>query len=201
MTKLNIVNPRHIAYAGSIGNFSIRESGHEAGDLWLTPVEWVERVRKILGSIDLDPFSSEGANERVRANRYYSAEDSAFFHEWNAISVYMNPPYSRGICRKAISKFLFEFKAGHFRTGIILCNNMTDTEWFHDLAKNATRRCDLRGRIAFDTHDNKRQAGNTRGQIFFLFCQPNSHNAIGRFDAIMPEKGLVYVPPVKGVAE
>lgn len=193
LREVNIVNPSHVAYTGSL-----RSSGDESGDAWFTPPEIVQVIKKILDGIDLDPFSSEEANQTVKARRIFTLEDSAFEQKsWRAKTIFMNPPYSRGLCQKAIGRLLHEFNNKAFSAAIILVNNMTDTAWFHDLANHSQRRCDLRGRISFVTKDNKRVSGNTRGQtIFLLGCHKR---VIARFDAVMPDRGLVYGPPAKGV--
>lgn len=190
MNTLNIVNPKHIAYTGSL-----RSSGDESGDAWFTPEIVIDLARRILNGIDLDPFSSDDANLIVRANKYFTKEDNALLHSWHSKSVFMNPPYSRGLCSKAVEKFLYEFRAKHFRRAIVLVNNMTDTQWFHDLAKEANRRCDFKGRIAFVTADNKRISGNTRGQTFFLFSHRNDQYVTKRFDKYMAQEGLIYERP------
>jgi hypothetical protein len=39
---------------------------------WYTPAEFVEAARAVLGEFDLDPASSERAQQTVKARRYYS---------------------------------------------------------------------------------------------------------------------------------
>lgn len=53
----------------------------------------VEAYRALVGSIDLDPFSCEKANETVRAERYFSAEDgrNGFTEDWVG-NIFCNPP-------------------------------------------------------------------------------------------------------------
>ena len=172
----SITNPRHIAYVGSL-----RSSGDETGDQWITPPAIIELVRRVLGKIELDPFSSATANAHIRAQRYFTSHNSAFVQpDWCASTIYMNPPYSRGVCQKATARFIDEFNKKSFRAGVVLVNNMTDTVWFHDLWAHATRACFFKGRLSFMTADNKRESGNTRGQTLFLFePQPQtSHQSL-----------------------
>jgi hypothetical protein len=193
---LNLVNPKHVGYTGSL-----RPSGDESGDAWFTPSEIIELARFILNGIDLDPFSSDEANLGVGAKRIFSLQNSAFDQQrWTARTIFMNPPYSRGLCAKAVRRLLHEFNAKSFRCALVLVNNMTDTTWFHDLANKAQRRCDFRGRISFVTTDNKRISGNTRGQSFFLLSR-NHKQAVNRFDARMPEHGLVYGSAMRSVSD
>lgn len=186
LKELNIVEPSHVGYVGSL-----RQSGDEAGDNWFTPRDIVDLARKILNGIDLDPFSCEEANLIIGAKRIFTKEDSAFQNEWKARSVFINPPYSRGICQRAISKLIHEFRIRSFTRAVVLVNNMTDVGWFHQIIRVASRRCDFKGRISFITSDNKRISGNTRGQSFFLLSN-NDSLCLERFDCLMPRHGAVY---------
>lgn len=43
-------------------------------DLYYTPLEYIVLVRRVLGEIDLDPFSSEEAQRTVQAKQYFTAQ-------------------------------------------------------------------------------------------------------------------------------
>src|SRR6266567_8413556 len=62
-------------------------------DEWFTPVEIIEAVRDVLGTIDLDPASCDEAQETVQATRYFTAENDGLKQEW-AGRVWLNPPFS-----------------------------------------------------------------------------------------------------------
>ena len=59
---------------------------------WYTPAPIVEAARRVLGGIDLDPASSDVANQIVRAARYFTADDDGLRQAWTARSVFVNPP-------------------------------------------------------------------------------------------------------------
>ncbi len=59
---------------------------------WCTPPDLLDRIRSCLGTIDLDPFSSEVANKTVQANRFFTAEQDGFAQPWNAETLCINPP-------------------------------------------------------------------------------------------------------------
>jgi len=40
-----------------------------------TPPDVIELVHRVLGRIDLDPFSSDEANKTVQADSYWTADD------------------------------------------------------------------------------------------------------------------------------
>ena len=161
----NVANAKHLGYVGST-------PGTRKPNDWYTPNKYVSSVRKVLKTIDLDPFSSPAANQIVKAARFYTEEDDAFTKNWDASTVWMNPPYSGGLVAKAVNKFLDELEKKSFPTGIILVNNATETKWFQRALGVATSVCFTDHRISFWTSDQKRVSGNTRGQTFFFFGPP-----------------------------
>lgn len=63
-----------LAYIGAKpGSINTRDS-----DSWYTPNLYTDMARKVLGTIDLDPFSSSLANEYVKAKRYFDTDSDAF---------------------------------------------------------------------------------------------------------------------------
>jgi hypothetical protein len=60
----------------------------------LTPESFVEKVRRVLGYIALDPASSPEANARVKANQFFSREDDGFSKVWWG-PLFLSPPGGR----------------------------------------------------------------------------------------------------------
>ena len=61
---------------------------------WGTPIDIIERARRVMGSIDLDPCSSNAFNEVVRADKIYSLDDrgeDGLKLPWTG-NVFVNPP-------------------------------------------------------------------------------------------------------------
>lgn len=144
--------------------------GARDSDSWYTPDLYLDSARKVLKGFDFDPFSSASANERVGAAAFYTEDDDALATEWPKVrSVWMNPPYSSGMCGKAVTAFLEEYQRGRFDTGIVLVNNATDTLWWDDLMRLADAVCFTDHRISFWNVDGKASSGNTRGQAFIYF--------------------------------
>lgn len=62
-------------------------------DEWLTPLPILDLVREVLGDLDLDPASSEQANERVGARDYFTCDSDGLSSVWpDAGTVYLSPP-------------------------------------------------------------------------------------------------------------
>lgn len=134
---------------------------------WYTPAEYVERVRRVLGEIDLDPASSESAQETVKAGSYFTQDVDGLGAEWDG-RVFLNPPYAQPHVANFVGKLVDEYQAGRVSAAILLTHNYTDTTWFHEAASAASVICFTRGRIRFESLDG-RLAAPTQGQAFFYF--------------------------------
>lgn len=99
---------------------------------WYTPVEYVDAARRVMGGIDLDPASCVAANEVVKADRIFTAEDDGLAKEWHG-RVFMNPPYGREGSPFFVAKLLAEFVAGRVEAAILLCAARLETQWFQPL--------------------------------------------------------------------
>ena len=119
---------------------------------WYTPAVYVEAARKAMGSIDLDPASSNMANEIVKAARYCTAETDGLSYEWGG-NIWMNPPYSSDLVSKFISKLVDE--CDNYEQAVVLVNNATETEWFRRLISIASAVCFPYGRIRYYSPNGK----------------------------------------------
>jgi phage N-6-adenine-methyltransferase len=135
---------------------------------WYTPAKYVEAARAVLGTINLDPASSEIANRTVRAERFYTTEDDGLAQPWHG-NVWMNPPYAQPLIAHFMAKLVDEAEKGTIRQAIALTHNHTDTAWFQSTAPAADAVCFTRGRIAFLNPDSSIGASPTQGQAFFYF--------------------------------
>lgn len=111
---------------------------------WYTPAEFIEAARRTMGTIDLDPASSEIANQTVKAANFFTAEDDGLNHIWEG-NIWLNPPYSSGLIEKFADKLIHS----DYRQAIVLVNNATDTEWFSRLAELADAVVFPKGRVKF----------------------------------------------------
>jgi ParB-like chromosome segregation protein Spo0J len=136
---------------------------------WYTPPDLIERARRVMGGIDLDPASSLVANRTVKAEKIYTAENSGLDLPWYAKSVWMNPPYSSEWIGKFATKIVEEVKAGRVKQAITLTNNATDTGWFAEMANAATGMCTLRGRVRFMDPQGNPSGAPLQGQVLLYF--------------------------------
>lgn len=129
---------------------------------WYTPIEYIEAARNVMGSIDLDPATSEQAQAAIQAGYFFTRDDDGLSHQWFG-NVWLNPPYNMPLIEQFIDKTIGEYKSGLVNSAIVLTNNSTDTGWFHKLAQYPF--CLTRGRIQFWNGEDK--LATRQGQAIF----------------------------------
>lgn len=134
---------------------------------WYTPAKYIELARKVLGSFDLDPASSQIAQKGVKSGQFFTIDDDGLEQPWFG-KVWLNPPYAQPAIAQFCEKMVNEYMVGNVSEAIMLTHNYTDTAWFHCAAPAASAICFTRGRIAFESPDGKK-AAPTQGQAFFYF--------------------------------
>ncbi len=130
-----------------------------------TPIAIIEKVKAVLGGIDLDPASCDMAQEVVKAKTYYTVEDNGLCQAWRG-RVFLNPPYGMPHIRDFTDKLVEELPS--IDAAILLTNDQTDTLWWQKCAINANLICMPQGRLHFTTADGK-ETSPTNGQSFFYF--------------------------------
>lgn len=134
---------------------------------WHTPEEYLGAAKWVLGTIDLDPASSEAAQHYVCAETYYTKADDGLSKPW-AGHVWLNPPYSQPLISQFVARLVDEYTAGNVSQAIMLTHNYTDTAWFHAAERAATLICFTRGRIRFIDEQGE-ECTPTQGQAFFYY--------------------------------
>lgn len=133
---------------------------------WYTPEHVLDLVREVLGQIDIDPASSNIAQERVGAAKFYTKEQDGLKYSWVG-KVYCNLPYDATGIKKFTAKFASEYSNGNMKEGIILTNSGTDTLWNQSLSKGI--QAYTVGRISFIQPDGTEKGKGGRGQCFTYF--------------------------------
>jgi hypothetical protein len=158
-------------------------SNNSGENEWYTPECYIESARLVMGTIDLDPASSEIANQTVNANLFYNQEEDGLSKEWFG-NVWMNPPYSQPLIFQFISK-LVESKG--VNQAIVLVNNGTETQWGQLLLSNSSAVCFHQSRIRFiDKYGNLGQAPLQGQMICYIGSEVN--NFINEFN----QYGTIY---------
>lgn len=143
---------------------------------WYTPAEIIEAAREVMGSIDLDPASSDIANEVVKAGTYYTAKNSGLDKAWFG-NVWLNPPYAAELIGK-FADALVE-KRTDYEQAIVLVNNATETKWFAALVDIASAIVFPTSRVKFYMPD-KRTGAPLQGQAI-LYIGDNANKFLKVF--------------------
>lgn len=152
---------------------------------WYTPAKYIEAAREAMGGIDLDPASSEAAQETVQAEQFFTPLEDGLEQDWHG-RVWLNPPYAQPLITQFVEKLVAE--RDNIDAAILLTHNYTDTRWFHHAANACDAICFTRGRITFpDAKGNV--ASPTQGQAFFYFGQD-----VAGFTARFQDVGFVVFP-------
>ena len=164
-------------------------SNNSGENEWYTPSNIIELARKVMGSIDLDPASSELANKTVRANVFFTMQDNGLVQKWSG-NVWMNPPYAQPLIGNFCNKLVEEFGIGNINQAIVLVNNATDTAWFHRLVIHSGCVCFTKGRMRF-IHTNGNPGAPLQGQAILYFG-----DNVGEFMNLFEKIGFMLLNPL-----
>lgn len=115
-------------------------------DEWATPTQIIQLAHQVLGHIELDPATSAAAQQRVNAQRCYTA--NGLVRPWKAETLWLNPPYVRGEIGKWVNKWV----QCEFNAGLLLVPARTDAKWFQPLW--GLPMCFITGRLKFGNSAN-----------------------------------------------
>lgn len=127
-----------------------------------TPSSIIEAARDTMGVIDLDPASSELANERVLAHQYFTKEDDGLKQKWFG-NVWMNHPFGRVENPLWIEKLEYEFGLGAVQEACCLTYACTSEAWFRPLLLRP--QVYLQPRTNFILPDGNTKRGVTKGSV------------------------------------
>lgn len=154
---------------------------HNSGNNeWYTPSHIIEAARRVMGNIDLDPASSEIANQTVKADRLFTVDDNGLAQEWGG-NVWLNPPYAQPAIAQFADKLASEVKAGRVRQACILVNNATETDWFATFLSAADTVCLLHSRVRFLDQSGNPSGAPLQGQV--VLYVGHNRNAFQKFFA------------------
>ena len=134
---------------------------------WYTPTDVIDRVRAVLGEIDLDPASNPVANEVVKAKQIYTKEDDGLAQEWHG-KVFLNPPFGSETMSRFVEKLISEYQSGNVPEAIMLTDSLSLPNWF----SKAIAACDAMfittDRFYYWNDSNETQRGWSKGCLFYF---------------------------------
>lgn len=130
---------------------------------YYTPSHIIELARTVMdGKIDLDPFSSLEANQRVNADRIFTEQDDGLKQQWQG-NVWMNHPFGREMNKKAIQKLVNEYNNGNVTQACCITFAATSEGWFRPLLSYPM--CFIHGRTNYYLKDGTLKKGVTKGSV------------------------------------
>jgi len=136
-----------------------QDSGNQE---YYTPIEIVNMARKVMGGIDLDPFSSGKANRLVQSAFFYDEKQDGLVNHWFG-RVWMNHPFSRDMNKKCIEKLVNEYWSGDVREACCITFAATSEAWFRPLLQFP--QCFIHGRTDYYLPDGTKKKGVTKGSV------------------------------------
>jgi phage N-6-adenine-methyltransferase len=167
---------------------------------WYTPSHIIEAAAAVMGTIDLDPATSDAQQARaaVKATRYFTIENNGLNKPWNG-RVFLNPPYARGWVDQFVAKMVAAYRTGELQQGILLTNSATETKWWQHAARHCNALCFPKGRVRFL---KVKDGALTRGKS--APSHPHSILYFGaevaRFAQVFSTMGLVLWAPTRPLA-
>lgn len=135
-------------------------------DEWYTPQNIADTARLTMGSIDLDPASSEIANKIIQATEIFTLEDNGLNKTWYG-NVWLNPPYSQPIIEHFADKLIQELP--NIKQACVLVNNGTETQWCQKLLRKCNAVCFLEGRVKFINGHGVATSSALQGQLLLFY--------------------------------
>jgi hypothetical protein len=161
---------------------------------WYTPPKIIEIVHKVLGTVNLDPASSELANRVIKAETFWTEKGTK--RHWFG-KVFCNPPYGkRGAQGKFLRYALEQYSCGNVEELIVLTKAVPGYVWwdsmFHDEWEGLV--CLTKDRLSFYKPEwvisgeiNRPKNSKSKAASTFWYLGDNSH----KFARAFSELGIV----------
>ena len=158
---------------------------------WNTPPKYIEKVKNVLGEIELDPCSNDLS--MVGAKTEFILPIDGLSMEWDYVTIFVNPPYGRDMERgTTIKNWITKINNTHIKYGSeILCliPVATNTTHYKDIIfKDSTGLCfleDSRLKFMIDGELSKKGAPMSCAMIYW----GNNYN---KFENIFKDTGMCF---------
>ena len=117
---------------------------------WATPQDFFDKLNWRFGPFNLDPCASP---DNAKHTTYYTEADNGLAQDWTGHTVFVNPPYGRGI-EQWIRKGYESAEASEDTKVGMLIPARTDTKYWHDYVMKAEYVYFVKGRLKFGDSDN-----------------------------------------------
>lgn len=142
---------------------------HNSGNNeWYTPSIYVEAARMVMGSIDVDPASSQKANETVKATKYHTTNEDGRGQPWIG-NVWMNPPYAQPLISEFCDLLVKKYREGEVKQACVLVNNATETMFYQGMLNTCEAVCFIKGRVKFVDEQGNESGAPLQGQTILYF--------------------------------
>jgi phage N-6-adenine-methyltransferase len=149
---------------------------------WYTPLKFIKSARNVMGSITLDPASSNEANEIVKAETIYTKEDDGLTKSWYG-NIWLNPPYAQPLISHFSNKLIEQLS--NINQTCVLTNNATETEWYQRMLERCDAVCFIKGRVKFLDLNSDATGAPLQGQTIMYFGEN-----INEFDTEFSKYGI-----------
>lgn len=166
-------------------------------DCWGTPSSIMDKVKLVLGSIDLDPASNKIANQTIQAKKIFTEETDGLNSSWGLNdTVFLNPPSGKEGNKSKTNlfwqKLMYEVYSGNVGHAIFLAfsiEQMQSSQRKGVPPMLAYPICVPAKRIAFvDPTGENRKAPSHSNMIIYV---PGSIDATYRFKEVFSSLGYV----------
>lgn len=162
---------------------------------WCTPQIYTDAAREVMGSIDLDPASTWGANQWIGATHYFTIEDDGLSKPWYG-NIFCNPPYGKTGTRSNqdiwAAYLESQHTSGSLLQAIYLTKSVPGYKWWERLFR-LWPVCFVEERIEFlqlDMHGNIISKGKAKAGSNFWYAGDN----VNRFAKVYSHFGRIITP-------
>ena len=162
---------------------------------WYTPERIIGLVKLVMGNIDLDPASCEFAQRWIKADNYFTKEDSGLTKNWYG-RVFLNPPYGKtgNHSNQDIwaTKLIDEIYTERVCEAILLTKTVPGYAWWDTLFNFLWPgpMCITLGRLSFVNMEDK--IGKSKVASSFWYFGKNEE----KFEYYFSKIGRIIFPPL-----